>query len=72
MGSTYPSVKGYKLISTEIRIHLCQEVIRRVPRLAGEETRLLQATEDLLQKHRRYVREHFADLPEIENWVWSN
>lgn len=54
------------------RIHLCQDVIRHVPRLAGEETRLLQATEDLLQKHRRYVREHFEDLPEIADWVWTD
>jgi hypothetical protein len=25
----------------------------------------------MLEAHERYIREHFDDLPEIKNWVWS-
>jgi xylulose-5-phosphate/fructose-6-phosphate phosphoketolase len=53
------------------RIHLCMDAIRYAPDIsnAGE---LLAQGEALLAKHRRYVQEHFEDLPEISDWVWSD
>ncbi len=53
------------------RFHLCKEVIRHVPRLADEAPRLFTVIDDLFEKHRRYVTEHFEDLPEIRDWTWS-
>jgi xylulose-5-phosphate/fructose-6-phosphate phosphoketolase len=54
------------------RVHLCMDMIRHVPRLAGEAPHLLSVAADLLEKHRRYVNEHFEDLPEINDWVWTD
>ncbi len=42
------------------------------PRLLGHcGTALITYCSQLLEAHERYIREHFDDLPEIKNWVWS-
>ena len=33
---------------------------------------LLAKGEEVLAKHRAYVHEHFEDLPEVRDWVWSD
>jgi len=33
---------------------------------------LIGKGEEVLAKHRQYVQEHFDDLPEVSNWVWSD
>jgi xylulose-5-phosphate/fructose-6-phosphate phosphoketolase len=53
------------------RIHLCKDVIKHVPRLADEAPHMLQVADDMLERHRRYVEEHFEDLPEIRDWTWK-
>jgi xylulose-5-phosphate/fructose-6-phosphate phosphoketolase len=47
------------------------DAVRHAPDIvnAGE---LLAKGEALLAKHRAYVQEHFEDLPEINDWVWSD
>jgi hypothetical protein len=27
---------------------------------------------ELLARHRAYVNEHFEDLPEVRDWVWTD
>jgi phosphoketolase len=53
------------------RIHLAMDAIRHAPNLVNA-AELLAKGEDLLVKHRAYVNEHFDDLPEIRDWVWSD
>ena len=52
-------------------VHLCMDAVRYAPdiRNAGE---LLAKGEEVLAKHRAYVHEHFEDLPEVRDWVWSD
>jgi phosphoketolase len=53
------------------RVHLWMDAVRYAPdiRNAGE---LLAKGEEVLAKHRAYVQEHFEDLPEVRDWVWSD
>jgi xylulose-5-phosphate/fructose-6-phosphate phosphoketolase len=53
------------------RFHLCMDAVRYAPdiRNAGE---LLAKGEAVLAKHRAHVHEHFEDLPEVRDWVWSD
>jgi len=52
------------------RFHLVMDVIDRVPGLARKAAVTRQAMVDKRAEHRRYVREHGVDLPEIVDWVW--
>ena len=53
------------------RIHLCTDAVGDAPdiRNPGE---LLAKGEEILGKHRAYVHEHFEDLPEGRDWVFSD
>lgn len=53
------------------RLHLCLDVLRYVPNLLIDSPELALHCKSLLDEHERYIREHFDDLPEIKNWVWS-
>ena len=37
--------------------------------LAGAQA-CLEHCAAMLDRHRRYVREHFEDMPEIRDWTW--
>jgi xylulose-5-phosphate/fructose-6-phosphate phosphoketolase len=52
------------------RFHLCTEALRRsgYPQ-AGP---LMEWCQEMLAKHRTYVREHFEDMPEVRDWVWTD
>ncbi len=52
------------------RYHLVMDVIDRVPGLATRAAVLRQDMQDLRARHRAYVNEHGADMPEITDWVW--
>jgi xylulose-5-phosphate/fructose-6-phosphate phosphoketolase len=52
------------------RFHLCIDVIDRVPELAGTSAHLRQALKNKLTDHKRYVREHGEDMPEVRDWRW--
>ncbi len=54
------------------RLHLCLDVARYVPRMLEQSQALIAHCTDLLHKHDAYIREHFDDLPEIRDWVWSS
>jgi xylulose-5-phosphate/fructose-6-phosphate phosphoketolase len=52
------------------RFHLVMDVIDRVPGLSKRAAVLRQDMQDLRTKHRAYVNEHGADMPEITDWLW--
>jgi xylulose-5-phosphate/fructose-6-phosphate phosphoketolase len=53
------------------RFHLAAEALRRVARPLPQAAALIAECEDILAQHRRYVREHFEDMPEIRDWAWT-
>src|SRR5438270_7354182 len=54
------------------RYHLCIEALRRTPRMAGRAAPLIAQCTEMLTRHEAYVREHFEDLPEVRDWVWTD
>ena len=52
------------------RLHLCIDVIDRVPGLAETSAHLRQDLQDKLTDHWHYVRTHGEDMPEIREWKW--
>jgi xylulose-5-phosphate/fructose-6-phosphate phosphoketolase len=54
------------------RVHLSMEAIRHVPRLLERTPELIKSGGEMLDRHRRYVTEHFEDLPEVRDWVWTD
>lgn len=77
-------VRGYKeegttstpfdmVVMNEVdRFHLAMDAIDRVPRLKDRAIYLKQALKNKLIDHKRYIWEHGEDMPEIQNWKWSN
>jgi xylulose-5-phosphate/fructose-6-phosphate phosphoketolase len=54
------------------RYDLAIDVIDRVPRLRTVGAHARDRLRDQLSEHRRYVRTHGEDLPEIRNWRWTD
>jgi xylulose-5-phosphate/fructose-6-phosphate phosphoketolase len=54
------------------RFHLAAEAIRRVPRLRDRAPELLAECDARIAEATAYAREHFADQPEIRDWMWSD
>lgn len=54
------------------RFHLAQEAILRVARLQGKADDILDALQEKIAAHHRYVREHGEDLPEVRGWNWPS
>jgi xylulose-5-phosphate/fructose-6-phosphate phosphoketolase len=53
------------------RYDLAIDVIDRVPRLRTVGAHARDRLRDQLSEHRRYVRTHGEDLPEIRDWQWA-
>jgi xylulose-5-phosphate/fructose-6-phosphate phosphoketolase len=53
------------------RFDLAIDVIDRVPRLRDVGAHARDRLRNTLIAHRRYVREHGEDLPEVKDWQWS-
>ncbi len=53
------------------RFHLAGAVIDRVPGLGPNAANLAQFIGDKLIDHKRYIRQHGEDMPEIRNWKWG-
>lgn len=54
------------------RYHLCIEALRRSPRIRALAPALIEECNDMLAKHKAYVRSHLEDMPEVRDWVWTN
>jgi len=53
------------------RVHLAMDAVRYSPNIVNA-AELIARAEVILVKHRQYVQEHFDDLPEARDWVWSD
>jgi xylulose-5-phosphate/fructose-6-phosphate phosphoketolase len=53
------------------RYHLAIEALRRVERLQTQSTHLIDQFEMKLAEHHEYIEEHLQDMPEIQDWTWS-
>ncbi|MBT2522100.1 phosphoketolase [Arthrobacter sp. ISL-28] len=53
------------------RYHLALEALRRMPRKFPGAAELAGHCNRQLAAHAEYIREHFEDLPEIREWIWS-
>ncbi|MFO7244083.1 MAG: phosphoketolase family protein [Actinomycetes bacterium] len=54
------------------RYHLVMDVIDRVPSLGTRAASLRQKYFDKRLEAQRYAREHGADIPEVNDWVWPD
>jgi xylulose-5-phosphate/fructose-6-phosphate phosphoketolase len=54
------------------RYHLCQQAVRRARRRPDGADEVLRRCDEMLAKHTVHVREHFEDLPEVRDWVWTD
>ncbi len=54
------------------RYHLVMDVIDRVPHLGTRVASLRQKLFDKRLEAKRYAREHGADIPEVNDWVWPD
>jgi xylulose-5-phosphate/fructose-6-phosphate phosphoketolase len=53
------------------RFHLVLDVIKRLPHLGADGTKLKRLMKDKLIRHKKYINLHGQDMPEILNWVWG-
>jgi xylulose-5-phosphate/fructose-6-phosphate phosphoketolase len=53
------------------RVHLAMDAIRYAPNIV-DAAELIAKGEMILAKHRQYIEEHFDDLPEARDWLWSD
>ncbi|WP_104062027.1 phosphoketolase [Arthrobacter sp. 4R501] len=54
------------------RFNLAIDVIDRVPRLKDVSAHVREELKNKLIEHRRYIRAHGEDMPEIRNWEWTS
>jgi xylulose-5-phosphate/fructose-6-phosphate phosphoketolase len=53
------------------RYHLCIEALRRTHRPPLRASLLIDECDEALRRHSAYIREHFEDEPEIQQWTWD-
>jgi xylulose-5-phosphate/fructose-6-phosphate phosphoketolase len=54
------------------RFHLAVEAMRRSRRPPRDLAGNVAVCSDALDRHRRYVREWFEDMPEVKDWTWKS
>jgi xylulose-5-phosphate/fructose-6-phosphate phosphoketolase len=53
------------------RFHLVQDVINRLPQLAGRGDYLKDEMQNRLIEHRQYITRHGEDMPLVRDWRWQ-
>ncbi|MHB8253416.1 MAG: phosphoketolase family protein [Acidiferrobacter sp.] len=53
------------------RFHIAMDALRRATRLRARTADVVDLFQHKLTAHEAYTRENLADLPEIENWYWT-
>jgi xylulose-5-phosphate/fructose-6-phosphate phosphoketolase len=53
------------------RFHLAMDALKHVPRLRSATSDVVDMFNRKLYEHHGYIREHLADMPEIQNWHWT-
>jgi len=53
------------------RFHLVMDTIDRLPQTGERGLALKRRLQDKLIEHKRYIRAHGQDLPEVRNWQWK-
>ena len=53
------------------RFQLALEVVRRVPRLAGQVEQATARYWARIERHKRHISEQGDDLPEVRDWHWQ-
>ena len=53
------------------RYHLAIDVMKNATRLRARTSSLIDECNTLIQRAVAYSREHFEDMPEIRDWVWT-
>jgi xylulose-5-phosphate/fructose-6-phosphate phosphoketolase len=53
------------------RYHLCIEALRYIPRLRDRAPALAAECRALIDRADAYARDHFEDIPEVRDWVWT-
>jgi xylulose-5-phosphate/fructose-6-phosphate phosphoketolase len=53
------------------RFHLVMDTIDRLPQTGDRGVYLKQQLRDKLVEHRRYIKQHGRDMPEVQNWRWE-
>ncbi|MCL5055604.1 MAG: phosphoketolase family protein [Firmicutes bacterium] len=54
------------------RFHLAADAADRVPALKPQAAYLKQFVRDKLLEHKEYIRKYGEDMPEIQNWKWTD
>jgi xylulose-5-phosphate/fructose-6-phosphate phosphoketolase len=54
------------------RYHLAKQAVRRARRRPDGADAFIHLCDQKLAEHELYVHEHFEDMPEIRDWVWTD
>jgi xylulose-5-phosphate/fructose-6-phosphate phosphoketolase len=54
------------------RFHLVIDTLDRLPQTGARGIELKRELQERLREHRKYIRAHGEDLPEVLNWKWSD
>ncbi len=54
------------------RFHVALDALRRATRCREETTQQVELFEHKLTTHAMYTREHLTDLPEVNDWYWTD